>query len=156
MADQEEKGFKISDKRRFTSEGEARDESTGTSKVPPKAPSPEEPPAGAPSPEAHDGPGFTAHSASEEGALPEMNFPTFVLSLHASCLVHLGLVADPATKRAPEPRLEFAHQTIEILGMLEEKTRGNLSPEEADLLRGVLYELRMRFVEIARSTRKAG
>ena len=89
--------------------------------------------------------------------MPEMNFSTFVLSLHASALVHLGLVEDSSSGQPVEPHLPLAQQTIEILGMLAEKTQGNLSPEEKQLLEGVLYELRVQFVQAARATaKKAG
>ncbi|MBW1987990.1 MAG: DUF1844 domain-containing protein [Deltaproteobacteria bacterium] len=85
--------------------------------------------------------------AEETGAgpLPEVNFATFVVSLSSSVLVHLGEIEDPQSGRKTK-NLPIAKQTIDILGMLEEKTRGNLSPDEEQLLRNVLYDLRMRYV----------
>jgi len=65
--------------------------------------------------------------------LPQINFPSFILSLNASALVHLGVIDDP-TEGKKIKNLPMGKQTIDILGMLEEKTSGNLSKEEADLL----------------------
>jgi hypothetical protein len=79
-------------------------------------------------------------------AMPEINFSTFVMSLNASTLVHLGLTPDPLTgERATN--LPLAKQTIDILAMLEEKTRGNLTDDEGRLLTHVLYELRVMYVK---------
>lgn len=71
----------------------------------------------------------------------------FVLSLASSAALHFGDLRDPTAGEAAEPNLEGAAQMIEILALLEEKTKGNLNPEEQRLLEQVLYELRMRFVE---------
>ena len=78
--------------------------------------------------------------------LPEINFPTFIFSLNASALVHLGLMEDPATGKKVK-NLPMGKQTIDVLGMLEEKTKGNLSKEEKDLLKNILYDLRMFYVK---------
>lgn len=78
--------------------------------------------------------------------LPEINFPTFIFSLNSSALVHLGVVEDPATNQKIK-NLPLAKQTIDILGMLEEKTKGNLSDDEASMLKTMLYELRMLYVK---------
>lgn len=89
----------------------------------------------------------SAPSTEEEDyALPEINFATFVFSLNSSALVHLGVIEDPATNQMAR-NLPMAKQTIDILGMLEEKTRGNLLEDEATLLKNVLYELRMLYVK---------
>ena len=85
------------------------------------------------------------------GELPRIDFSTFVLSLSTSALYHLGLVEDPQTGRKGEPDLPLASQTIDTLAVLEEKTRGNLDGEERQLLESLLYELRMRFVEVSHS-----
>jgi hypothetical protein len=83
-----------------------------------------------------------------QGGLPGIDFSTFALSLGTSALYHMGLVGDPESgERVAEPNLPLARQTIDTLAMLETKTRGNLDQEEARLLEGLLYELRMRFVE---------
>jgi len=78
--------------------------------------------------------------------LPEMNFSTFVVSLNASALMHLGLMEDPIQGNKVK-NLELGKQTIDILVMLEEKTRGNLSIEEEKLLQNILYDLRINFVK---------
>ena len=78
--------------------------------------------------------------------LPEINFPTFIFSLNASALLHLGVIDDPATGKKVK-NLPLGKQTIDILGMLEEKTKGNLSKEEENLLKNILYELRIIYVK---------
>jgi len=77
---------------------------------------------------------------------PEMNFSTFVISLNASALMHLGLMEDPIQGKKTK-NLELGKQTIDILVMLEEKTKGNLSSEEEKLLTNILYDLRINFVK---------
>jgi len=78
--------------------------------------------------------------------LPEMNFSTFVVSLNASALMHLGLMEDPV-QGGKVKNLELGKQTIDILVMLEEKTRGNLSHDEEKLLKNILYDLRINYVK---------
>lgn len=80
--------------------------------------------------------------------LPPINFSTFVISLSSSALIHLGLIEDPVTGKIDRD-LALARQNIDILGMLQEKTRGNLSEEESRLLESILFDLRIRFVEEA-------
>jgi len=77
-----------------------------------------------------------------------VSFPAFVVSLMHTAAVHLGDAADPSSGEPQSPNLEAARQVIDILGLLEEKTRGNLTPEERQLLEQGLYELRLRFVEV--------
>lgn len=76
-----------------------------------------------------------------------ITFVGFVLSLAHTAAVHFGDVADPVTGEQTEANLPAAQQMIEILGLLEEKTRGNLTAEERQLLEQLLYELRLRYVE---------
>ncbi|MCF8024647.1 MAG: DUF1844 domain-containing protein [Desulfobacteraceae bacterium] len=83
---------------------------------------------------------------SSEYVMPEINFTTFILSLNSSALVHLGQHADPSTG-ATAKNLPVAKQTIDVIAMLEEKTRGNLTHEEQRLLTNVLYELRLLYVK---------
>jgi hypothetical protein len=78
-----------------------------------------------------------------------LSFIGFVLSLASTAAIHLGDLADPATGRPSEPNLDAATQMIEVLALLETKTRGNLTAEERQMLEQVLYELRMRFVEVS-------
>jgi Domain of unknown function (DUF1844) len=91
-------------------------------------------------------------SGSTGSGEPTINFAAFVLSLVHTAAVHFGDVADPGTGERHAPNLPLAQQMIDILAMLEEKTRGNLSAEERQLIDQVLYELRMRFVEVSRAT----
>jgi hypothetical protein len=78
---------------------------------------------------------------------PQLTFTAFVLSLASTAAIHFGDLPDPISGVASEPNLDAAAQMIEILGLLDVKTRGNLTAEERQLLEQVLYELRMRFVE---------
>ncbi|MBX3192473.1 MAG: DUF1844 domain-containing protein [Labilithrix sp.] len=83
---------------------------------------------------------------SENDPLPSIDFATFVLSLSHSALMHLGEAPDPETNKV-ETHLPLAKQNIDILGLLEEKTKGNLTGDEERLLAQVLFDLRMRYVE---------
>jgi len=78
--------------------------------------------------------------------IPELTFSAFVYSLSTSVLVHLGEITEPVTDKM-EKNLPLAKQTIDILGILQEKTKGNLTPDEENLLNGFLYDLRMRYVK---------
>jgi hypothetical protein len=88
-----------------------------------------------------------------DSADPDMQvtFVGFAISLAHTAAVHLGDVPDPVSGRQMPPNLAAAQQMIDILALLEEKTRGNLSAEERQLLDQVLYELRMRYAEVAQS-----
>ena len=77
---------------------------------------------------------------------PQLSFTAFVLSLASTAAIHFGDLADPVSGQRGAPNLEGAKQMIDILTLLEQKTRGNLTPEERQVLEQVLYELRMRFV----------
>jgi Domain of unknown function (DUF1844) len=79
--------------------------------------------------------------------MPALDFTSFVISLATTAAIHLGDVPDPATGTTPEPNLDGAEQMIDILTLLEEKTRGNLTAEERQVLEQVLFELRLRFVQ---------
>lgn len=81
----------------------------------------------------------------------EITFVGFVLSLAHTAAYHFGDVRDPVSGEAGEANLPAAHQIIDILALLEGKTRGNLTAEERRLLEQVLYELRMRFVEASKA-----
>lgn len=84
----------------------------------------------------------------QEGPMPKVDMNTFVLSLSSSVLVQLGEVCDPDSGQTCQ-NLDIARHTIDILGMLEQKTRGNLTPDEETLLKNVLFELRMKYVQKA-------
>ncbi len=120
--DQEEKGFVVKDKR-FSAQKEAEEQPSAKAEA-----KKEEPPQGAP--------------------LPEIDFVSFVLSLSTSAFIQLGVVQDPVTKQSAKD-LPLAKQTIDLIGMLKEKTKGNLTPEEEKLVDNVLYDLRMRYVKLS-------
>jgi uncharacterized protein DUF1844 len=90
----------------------------------------------------------TEQDSSEIG---EVTFVGFVLSLAHTAAFHFGDVPDPATGRPGPPNLAAAQQIIDILALLEQKTRGNLTAEERQLLEQIVYELRMRYVEAAKT-----
>jgi hypothetical protein len=80
--------------------------------------------------------------------MSDLSFTAFVISIASSAAIHFGDIPDPDAGDQPaEPNLEGAQQMIDILALLEEKTRGNLTAEERQVLEQVLYELRMRFIE---------
>ena len=133
------RGFKVEDRRRFSASGdpivgeaEAKPSPQATSK-------PEAPPPPPPHP-----------SANEAPPLGEMTLSTFVIGLSTQALILLGEIADPAAPAAPTD-LAGAKQMIDILGMLQAKTRGNLDDAEAGLLENALYDLRMKYVQRMRS-----
>ena len=136
----EDKGFTVTDRRQFTNSGEpARAEN-------------DEAPAAAPPPDAAEARPADAPAAARPkrpAPLPEIDFPTFVLSLGTSALYHLGEVPGPEGKTA-EPNLPLAKQTIDILALLRDKTKGNLVQDEAQFLDSLLYDLRMKYVTATR------
>ncbi len=137
--EKQEKGFVIKDRRRFDDSGEARPEQPREeTQAKPQEPKPE-----AKASEARQD--EKAQGASTGQPFPELNFSTFVFSLGTSAMYHFGDSPDPVTKKA-ERNLEAVKQTIDILAILEEKTKGNLIEDEERLLESLLYELRMRFV----------
>jgi hypothetical protein len=142
MADEEieGKGFVIKDRRRFSEEGEPKEE-TG----------PEEQ-AEEPEPSAQEKGRDRAkveEEVTQEMPFPEINFSTFVFSLNTSALLHLGEIPDPATGKQQED-LAMAKLTIDLIAMLQEKTRGNLAPDEENLVKHILYDLRLRYVQKAK------
>ena len=133
---EEEKGFVIKDRRSFGSEtGQPEAESPKTETVEEKGQE-----------EAKTAEPETERPSDEDVQLPEVNFSTFVFSLSSSAFLHLGEVEDPSTGKK-QKNLPMAKHTIDILGMLEEKTQGNLTEDEGQLLKNVLYDLRMRYVK---------
>jgi Domain of unknown function (DUF1844) len=83
-----------------------------------------------------------------------ISFTSFILSLATTAAVHFGDIADPASGEPSEPNLTAAGQMIEIIAMLQEYTRGNLSEPEAKLIDDLLYELRMRYVQAQQGERR--
>lgn len=87
-------------------------------------------------------------TSAQKGPLPEIGFASFIFSLSTSSLIQLGEIEDPFTQKLVK-NLPLAKQTIDLIGMLKEKTKGNLSPEEEKVIDYVLYDLRMRYVKTA-------
>ncbi|HVM98500.1 MAG TPA: DUF1844 domain-containing protein [Candidatus Acidoferrales bacterium] len=125
--------FKVEDRRRFSETGEARAE------APDAAPGAADKPAALSEP----APNFEMGDAPET---EDLNFSSFIVGLTTQALVHLGEIPDPISKQVAAD-LSAARQMIDILGLLQQKTRGNLDKTESDLLDGMLYDLRLRFVE---------
>lgn len=90
----------------------------------------------------------------EAGSLPTLDFATFILSLSHSALMHLGEAPHPDTNKI-EANLQLAKQNIDLLGVLEDKTKGNLTGDEERLLAQVLFDLRMRYVERSKGSSSA-
>jgi hypothetical protein len=87
--------------------------------------------------------------------LPEsLSFTAFVLSLASTAAIHFGDLPDPVSGERTALNLDGAAQMIEILSLLDQKTRGNLTAEERQMLEQLLYELRMRFVEASRGVQR--
>jgi hypothetical protein len=125
---EDQKGFTIRDRRSSGQPVESAKEE------PPKA-------EGAPPSEKRE----SGEDREPAGEFPEITFSSFVLSLSTSALVHLGEVPDPLTQKR-DKLLPLAKQTIDMLGMLRDKTQGNLSPDEGKLLDHLLADLRWRYV----------
>ena len=164
--EEKERGFKVADRRRFSAEGEAKPE---VEDQPAAAPSkPIEKPA---TPQhAHDesqfeGPSEGAQAEASaayekaasgqpgsEGLGPQdLTFASFVVGLSTEALALMGEMPHPATgERITD--LVGAQQLIDIIGMLQNKTRGNLSPDEDALIDAILFDLRMKYVEKARQS----
>ena len=87
------------------------------------------------------------HTEQHEHDDDHISFAAFVLSLAHTAAVHFGDIPDPVSGQRAEPNLPAAQQMIDILSLLEGKTRGNLTAEERQLLDQILYELRLRYVE---------
>jgi hypothetical protein len=137
--EKKEKGFVIKDKRLFSETGEVRKEALEEKKE-------EKPDDAAIKKEA--APEEESEDETRSAYLPEVNFSNFILSLSTTAMYHFGDFPDPATNKAVR-NLPAAKHTIDTIGMLQGKTSGNLDENEKNLLDGLLFELRMRFVKEA-------
>ena len=121
----QEKGFVVRDKRfskRKETEGESQVKEEGRIEEPPK------------------------EDMKQEVPLPEISFVNLIFSLSTSALIQLGEIQDPVTQQLAK-NLPLAKQTIDLIGMLKEKTKGNLTSEEEKILENFLYDLKMRYVK---------
>ena len=121
-------GFIIKDKRTFDAKGEIKDKAEKTEI------------------RKDEGKEKTKEEKKSSAPLPEINFSSFLLSLSSSTLLHLGEIADPQSGEKKKD-LALAKQSIDIINLLKDKTKGNLTQEEEKLLEHLLYDLRMRFVK---------
>ena len=132
--DENPKGFKIEDRRRFTAEGEARESSEDR-------------------PQEH---GESQRIGEDlQGAPEDLTFSSFVIGLASQAFVFLGAVPDPQSG-AVRKDLPQAKALIDILSMLGEKTAGNLDEHEATMMEEMLYELRMHYVRERRGAGSEG
>jgi len=93
---------------------------------------------------------------ADQPKAPVLDFNALVLSLGSSAIVHLGEAPDPSSGQKIPPDFVLAQQSIDLLAMLQEKTRGNLTAEEARFLDNMLYDLRMLFVEVSQKGPPSG
>lgn len=166
--EQEERGFNVSD-RRIRHD---KDDASGTGSAEKQAARAEKRAGGekaAKEPPGSSGgePGAAREAAAqgaekkEEGEFtlpkegPPIDFSVFVFSLARTALMYMGLEQNPEGDTPPRD-LAVARQHIDILGMLEEKTRGNLTPEESELISKMLYTLRIGFVEVSKNAGQDG
>jgi hypothetical protein len=137
---QDDKGFKVVDKRRVGRPDSAEDSADSGKPAGAEAKGPEIssdlPDQGVP--------------LGQDRAMGPIDFNTFVVSLASSALVHLGDAPSPESGKL-EKQLAQGKQVIDLLGLLQEKTRGNLTDEEARLLQALLLDLRLRYVEASKS-----
>ena len=120
---EEEKGFKVRDRRGESEKSEP----------------------------AQKGEGFTMKESEMEATAPhQLDFSTFIFSLATGALINMGLAPDPMTKKV-EKNLDLARQNIDLLAIMKDKTKGNLSKDESDLMENLLTEVRLRFVEASKS-----
>ena len=132
--EQKEESFKVTDKRLFGEDGELRNDKADTARKEPDA-------AGVKEQE----PGYRGFAETPPGTGARIDFPSYVLSYYTQSLVLLGEVPNPYTNKQEED-LEAARHTVDILGMLKDKTKGNLTADEDQLLESVLYEVRMKYM----------
>ena len=126
MGEEDKNNIRVEDRRFFDKDGNPLQQEQGTeSKTIPKEEKPESPPP------------------------PKIDFASFVFIYVQTALVHLGELEDPVEGKVVE-NLEAARQIIDILDMLKEKTKGNLSKQEDQYFESVLFDLRLRFVEKAK------
>jgi len=135
MDEKEDKGFVLKDRRKMSMQDTEPEEGTREGGEKAETEEPKEKPGG-------------SSSEQDEGrwALPEVTFSTLIFSFSSSALVHLGEIPEPESQ-AQRVDLPLAKQVIDTLGLLQEKTKGNLEKEEEQLLRSVLYDLRLRYIQ---------
>lgn len=143
-----EQGFTVKDKRRFTIDGDgsvvnrSKEEGTETKQAETKA----EPNSSETQEETRSNGSISGECEEKLKDLPPMTFSTLVLSLSTQAMISLGQIPDPMTQEINQ-NIALAKQTIDLLGILDEKTKGNLSKEEESFLKQSLTDLRLLFVQ---------
>jgi hypothetical protein len=137
MTEPEDKGYKVED-RRFLHQSEEEKARIKEEEAARQA--------GAAAQEAYQ---TSTREGRGEMPLPEITFASFLISLSSSAFIHLGDMADPVTGEVKKD-LPLAKQTIDLLGLLRDKTRNNLQEDEDKLFDHLLYDLRMRYVKETR------
>lgn len=141
MDNDEPKGFQVRDRRRFTETGEVREDVAEGERKEEEAPG---------TPEAASPGGETRQPfGPEPGPAAQITLTTFLMSLSTQALMCLGEIPNPIDGKT-ETDLPAVRELIDVISMLQDKTRANVDPAEARLFEKVLYDLRMRFVEKAR------
>jgi hypothetical protein len=133
---EEPTGFRVVDRRSFGANGTRRDASP--EEAPPERPSPPAPQAPTPT-----------EAEEEDFEVGPAGFETLVSYLSTTAMFQLGLLQGPGGERIP-PDLVNARRTIDLLEVVQQKTRGNLTADEAKLLEDVLYDLRLTYVEMTK------
>lgn len=142
---EDKKDFEVKDRRIFSQDNQ--DAGSVDEETPPASGQEEQAAASSgETPEAEAAKASPRDESDQQPLMPEINFSTFVISLNASALLHLGAIEDPTTGKKNKD-LPMAKQTIDILHMLKEKSAGNLSNDEENLLKSILYDLKMIYVK---------
>ena len=161
---EEQSTYKVTDRRLFNADGTPRE--VPEEERPPAKPESETPPsiaAGdhpvessqvAPEPPAPDNIATEDHGDHEAELSDPAGFANFLMSIASNAASALGMMENPVTHKR-EVDLELGKHWIDVLGMLEQKTKGNLLPQEAQILEGLLADLRMQYVSLANTTPKA-
>lgn len=136
MADTENKGYTVKDRRFFQQSEEEKERLRQESRQAEENKEKQEAAAEA----------YNQTAAQTADALPEITFASFIMSLGTAVFMHLGDLPNPETGKA-EPNLPLAKQTIDLLGLLRQKTQNNLTVEEEHLFDSLLYDLRLRYVK---------
>ena len=126
--EEEEKGFVIKDRRSFDDKGDLKEKDPAEEQV--KEEPKEEPPA----------------KETATPPLPEINFSSLILSLSSTAFLHFGEIPDPGTGEKKKD-LALAKHAIDTIGMLKEKTEGNLTEDEKQFIENILTDLRWHFVK---------
>src|SRR5215210_7518144 len=166
---EEQPNFKVTDRRLFNADGSPRDLPPEEKPEPQAAVAPEAPAAAAPAPEAQatPEPEVSATAAQESPAAEEefteedladandpASFVSFLMSIASNAASALGMMEHPVTHQR-DVDVELGKHWIDVLGMLQKKTTGNLTPQEKRMLEGLLADLRMQYVSLVNSPQQA-